>query len=147
MYPEAVLPRKKLSPPCINSDSVFIRMADPIALEELNENGVFNPGVVDILLRPNGPIEVYSLSLHFDTGLDPKVFNYRVNDKSLFSAWNGEEELSPERISFCMIDMIPFFLEGRELVGRTTIDDISYSINVFHSPTRCNYWHWCYEHF
>lgn len=100
---------------------------------------------MDEILKPNGDIEIYSLSLFLYGTYNEKHFDIVVTDKEYFSYWDGKEELND--IPFERKEQFGIFLKADVLKNKTIVFENNkqqidrYTLHYEHKPTRSNYWH------
>lgn len=141
MYPQELLPRKCLQHPVLNDESLFVRLLKNFPADCIDDTtSVFFPEIVDEILKPNGYVEVYSLSLFlYGTYLEDH-FDIKVKNHVFFDYWDGEEELT--EIDFEIVQTPAIFIKSNCLHGQGIYyKDNFYQVKVEHKPTRCNYWH------
>lgn len=60
MYPQELLPRKTNSSPAVDDSSMFVRTLCEFPYDCI-EDKEFLPEISDVILAPNGDLEVYSV--------------------------------------------------------------------------------------
>lgn len=144
MYPQELLPRKSYESPITDASSLFVRTLKEFPSDCLDGHE-FLPEIVDEILKPNGDIEIYSLSLFLYGTYNEKHFDIVVTDKEYFSYWDGEEELND--IPFERKEQFGIFLKADVLKNKTIVFENNkqqidrYTLHYEHKPTRSNYWH------
>ena len=139
-YPRELLPRKNISAPELKSNSLFVRTLREFPKDCIDGED-FLPEITDELLKPNGRIEVYSLSLFLYGIFSEKHFGISVTDNNYFEYWDGEEELVD--IPFELKDFFALFLKISFLNGTSVeYEGDTYYLHYEHKPTRANFWHY-----
>jgi hypothetical protein len=146
MYPAALLP-KTAYPVLANDDIAHNALVRETAVNLyllLEKKGYTPDDVLPFIVAPQPSLrEVFELSLFLYGCYDERHCGIRVNDKTLYADWTGEQpELAAETIQFTRESAWPLFLAAKKL-NRQPIDfnGEAHLLSFSHKPTRVNYWH------
>jgi hypothetical protein len=146
LYPSILLPQKAY-PLLANgeiSNNALIRETTTNLYLLLGKKGYTPDDILPFIVAPQPSLrEVFELSLFLYGYYDERYCGIRVNDKTLYADWTGEQlEVAMETIQFTQENVWPLFLGAKKL-DRQVIDfnGEEHLLSFSHKPTRVNYWH------